>query len=100
MTARWLHRPQAESVGTAVLVLAGAGSAAHVDPPVTTSLAAPRRFPWSDVVPHVLARLLGRMGAFVLLCAVTAVAVDSRAPRGRAGRVVGESSSPESGGEG
>lgn len=166
MTARLLHRLLAESVGTAMLVLVGAGSVvatltvdeeigyaslgfialafafvvalviygfgpvsgAHINPAVTIALAATRRFPWSEVVPYVLAQLVGGivgaglivavfgtdaadlglgattladgvpywqgivaevLGTFVLLYAVMALAVDSRAPLGWAGLMIG-----------
>jgi glycerol uptake facilitator protein len=166
MTARLVHRLLAESVGTAMLVLVGAGSViatltvdgevtyaglgfialafafvvalviygfgpvsgAHINPAVTISLAATRRFPWSEVVPYVVAQLVGgtvgallivavfgtdaadlglgattladgvpywqgivaeALGTFVLLYAVMALAVDSRAPLGWAGLMIG-----------
>lgn len=166
MTSTLLHRLLAESVGTAMLVLVGAGSVvatltvdgevgyaglgfislafaiivavviygfgpvsgAHINPAVTISLAVTRRFPWAEVLPYVLAQVVGGivgallivavfgtdaadlglgattladgvpywqgivaeiLGTFVLLYAVMALAVDSRAPLGWAGLMIG-----------
>ena len=167
MTAALFHRVLAEAVGTALLVLVGAGSVvaaltvgdgrldyaglgfvslafaivvavviygfgpvsgAHINPAVTVSLAVTRRFPWVEVVPYVVAQLVGAVvgavlivgvfgtdasdlglgattladgvpywqgivaeavGTFVLLYAVMALAVDSRAPLGWAGLMIG-----------
>lgn len=167
MTASALHRLLAEAVGTALLVLVGAGSVvatltvdggevgyaglgfislafaivvalviyafgsvsgAHINPVVTICLAITRRFPWVDVVPYVLAQTVGgvvgallivatfgtgsvdlglgatslgegvpywqgivaeALGTFLLLFAVMALAVDSRAPIGWAGLMIG-----------
>lgn len=161
------RRALAECVGTAMLVLVGAGSViaalrqgggqlgypslgfislafaivvavvvygfgpvsgAHINPAVTLALAATRRFPWREVVPYVVAQLVGAfvgavlviavfgtvavdlglgattlgqgvpywqgivaesLGTFVLLFAVMALAVDSRAPLGWAGLMIG-----------
>lgn len=167
VTASALHRLLAEAVGTALLVLVGAGSVvatltvdggevgyaglgfislafaivvavviygfgpvsgAHINPVVTICLAITRRFPWVDVVPYVLAQTVGgvvgallivatfgtgsvdlglgatslgegvpywqgivaeALGTFLLLFAVMALAVDSRAPIGWAGLMIG-----------
>lgn len=166
MTSTLVHRLLAESVGTALLVLVGAGSVvatitmdgevsyaslgfiafafafvvalviygfgpvsgAHINPAVTLSLAVTRRFPWAEVTPYILAQLVGSvvgaalivaiygtdaadvgvgattlaagvpywqgivaeaLGTFVLLYAVMALAVDSRAPLGWAGLMIG-----------
>lgn len=166
MTAALFHRLLAEAVGTAMLVLVGAGSVvatltadgkvnyaglgfislafaivvavvvygfgpvsgAHINPAVTLSLAVTRRFPWSEVVPYIMFQVLGAvvgalgivaifgtdaadlglgattlgdgvpywqgivaeaLGTFVLLYTVMALAVDSRAPRGWAGLMIG-----------
>ncbi len=166
MTSALFHRLLAETVGTAMLVLVGAGSVvatltvdgqvgyaglgfislafaivvavviygfgpvsgAHINPAVTLSLALTRRFPWAEVIPYVLAQVVGAivgallivamfgtdsvdlglgattladgvpywqgivaeaLGTFVLLYAVMALAVDSRAPLGWAGLMIG-----------
>lgn len=106
----------------------GPVSGAHINPAVTISLAATKRFPWAEVVPYVLAQIVGgivgallivavfgtdaadlglgattladgvpywqgivaeAVGTFVLLYAVMALAVDSRAPLGWAGLMIG-----------
>lgn len=167
MPADLWRRAAAECVGTAMLVLVGAGSViaalrqggsqlgypslgfialafaivvavvvygfgpvsgAHINPAVTLALAATRRFPWPEVLPYVVAQLVGAfvgavliiavfgtravdlglgattlgpgvpywqgivaegLGTFVLLFAVMALAVDSRAPLGWAGLMIG-----------
>lgn len=167
MTSALFHRVVAEAVGTALLVLVGAGSVvaaltvdgghltyaglgfvslafaiviavviygfgpvsgAHINPAVTVALALTRRFPWVEVVPYVVAQVVGAvvgavliggvfgtdaadlglgatsladgvpywqgilaeaLGTFVLLYAVMALAVDSRAPLGWAGLMIG-----------
>ena len=166
MTSAMVHRLLAETVGTAMLVLVGAGSVvatltvdgqvgyaglgfislafaivvavviygfgpvsgAHINPAVTLSLAVTRRFPWAEVIPYILAQVVGAivgallivaafgtdsvdlglgattladgvpywqgivaeaLGTFVLLYAVMALAVDSRAPLGWAGLMIG-----------
>jgi glycerol uptake facilitator protein len=106
----------------------GPVSGAHINPAVTLSLAATRRFPWGEVLPYVLAQLVGAtlgslvvvgtfgtgavdlglggtslgdgvpqwqgmvaeaVGTYVLLFTVMALAVDSRAPLGWAGLMIG-----------
>lgn len=162
------QRLAAELVGTAMLVLFGAGSVvaaltlgegelsyaglgfislafaiviavaiygfgpvsgAHINPAVTFSLALVRRFPWVEVIPYIVAQLVGgavgallivaafgtgavdlggvggtaladnvsygagivaeSLGTFILVFAIMALAVDSRAPKGWAGLMIG-----------
>ncbi len=103
-----LRRLAAEAVGTALLVLFGAGSVvatlqvgngrlsyaglgfialafaivvavvvygfgpvsgAHINPAVTVALATTRRFPWAEVVPYVLAQLVGAFAGGLLVVA-------------------------------
>ncbi|HEY0774622.1 MAG TPA: MIP/aquaporin family protein [Nocardioidaceae bacterium] len=167
MTTALFRRALAEAIGTALLVLVGAGSViaaltvgggqltyaglgfislafaivvavviygfgpvsgAHINPAVTLSLAVTRRFPWGEVVPYIVAQVVGAfvgallivamfgtgapdlglgattlgegvpywqgilaeaLGTFLLLYAVMALAVDSRAPLGWAGLMIG-----------
>jgi len=108
MTASLPRRVLAEFVGTALLVLFGAGSVvaalnigggrldfaglgivalafglvvalaiyalgttsgAHINPAVTIGLAAARRFSWSEVVPYVVAQLVGALVGALLIVA-------------------------------
>lgn len=112
------------------LVIYGFGpvSGAHINPAVTLALALTGRFPWREVLPYVLAQLLGAvlgalllvvvygtgavdlglgmtsvaegvslpqavavevLGTFLLMFTIMAVAVDSRAPLGWAGFLIG-----------
>lgn len=167
METTLLRRLVAEGVGTAMLVLFGAGSViaalavgegsldyaglgfisltfaivvalviygfgpvsgAHINPAVTFALATTRRFPWREVVPYMLVQLVGAgvgallivavfgssgidqglgmtsladdvtaprailaeaIGTFLLMFTIMAVAVDSRAPLGWAGFLIG-----------
>jgi glycerol uptake facilitator protein len=167
MNVSLARRSVAEVVGTAILVLFGAGSVvaalrlgggkldypglgmvafsfafaiavaiyafgttsgAHINPAVTVSLAATGRFPWGEVPAYVVAQLVGAtagaaliaaafggdavdfgtggttladdatyvqgivaeaIGTFLLVTAVMALAVDSRAPAGWAGFMIG-----------
>lgn len=162
------QRLVAESIGTAILVLFGAGSVvaaltigdgeltyaglgfialafaiaiavaiygfgsvsgAHINPAVTFALAVTKRFPWVEVIPYVVAQLIGgavgallivaafgtgaadlggvggtslgdgvsygagtvaeALGTFILVFTIMALAVDSRAPKGWAGLMIG-----------
>ena len=106
----------------------GPVSGAHINPAVTFALAVTRRFSWVEVVPYVLAQLVGAaiggllivavfgqpavdmglgmtslaegvsfgegivieaLGTFLLMFTIMAVAVDSRAPLGWAGFLIG-----------
>jgi glycerol uptake facilitator protein len=158
MDASLWRRLVAEGVGTAMLVLFGAGSViaaltvgdgsldyaglgfisltfgivvalviygfgpvsgAHINPAVTLALAITRRFAWRDVAPYVLVQLVGAtvgaalvtavfgsaavddgvsapqaivaeaLGTFLLMFTIMAVAVDTRAPLGWAGFLIG-----------
>ena len=48
----------------------GNTSGAHLNPAVTVSLAAVRRFPWSDVPSYVGAQLIGALGGAALIPAI------------------------------
>lgn len=112
------------------LIIYGFGpvSGAHINPAVTITLAATRRFPWREVPMYVVAQLVGAVagallivavfgtgavdqglggtaladgvsfgrgmvieavGTFLLMFTIMAVAVDSRAPLGWAGFLIG-----------
>lgn len=116
MEAQFSRRLAAEAVGTAILVLFGAGavasaltvgngeldyaglgmiaiafaigiavaiyafgetSGAHINPAVTVSLAVAGRFPWSEVVPYIVAQLVGGFtGALLIVAAFGSGIVD------------------------
>lgn len=49
------------------IYIAGAISGAHLNPAVTISFAATKRFPWNKVAPYIVAQFLGAFVAAVLL---------------------------------
>jgi len=112
-----------------IVMLVGRISGAHVNPAVTLGLASVGRFPWEEVIPYLLAQLIGAvigaaailiiygaqaatighlggpslaantnlfqgffaeaLGAFILVSAIIATAVDTRSPAGWAGLTIG-----------
>jgi glycerol uptake facilitator protein len=54
----------------AVIYMFGTTSGAHINPAVTFSLAAVRRFPWPEVGPYVVAQLAGALVGAVLINAI------------------------------
>jgi MIP family channel proteins len=56
--------------GFAVMVMVyalGSVSGAHFNPAISFALCATGRFPWRDLIPHVIAQLAGSLGATALL---------------------------------
>jgi glycerol uptake facilitator protein len=54
----------------AVVYMFGTTSGAHINPAVTFSLAAVRRFPWAEVIPYSVAQLAGALAGAVLINAI------------------------------
>jgi glycerol uptake facilitator protein len=58
------------AIGIAVAVYAfGTTSGAHINPAVTVSLAVTGRFPWGEVVPYIVAQLVGGFTGALLIVA-------------------------------
>lgn len=53
-----------------VIYAFGSTSGAHINPAVTVSLAATRRFPWRETLPYVVAQLVGSVLGGLLVVAV------------------------------
>ncbi|GGP07219.1 porin [Nonomuraea glycinis] len=52
-----------------VIYAFGTTSGAHINPAVTIALAVSRRFPWSEVVPYIVAQLVGAFAGGLLIVA-------------------------------
>jgi glycerol uptake facilitator protein len=118
-------------VVAAAIHVVGKISGCHINPAVTIALAATGRFPWKNVIPYIVAQLIGAVlasllfvavlgtqasadfglgattlnegagvtmlggmlgeavGTFILMITIMGVAVDSRAPAGWAGWIIG-----------
>jgi glycerol uptake facilitator protein len=58
------------AIGIAIAVYAfGTTSGAHINPAVTVSLAVTGRFPWGEVVPYIVAQLVGGFTGALLIVA-------------------------------
>ena len=72
----------------------GSTSGAHLNPAVTVSLAAVRRFPWSDVPTYVGAQLIGAMAGAALIRPSSAATQSISAAARRASRMARPTSRP------
>lgn len=75
-------------VVAAVVTALGPISGAHINPVATLALVLTRRFPIRDVVPYILAQLLGAVAAGFVLRAIFGLegSVGVTVPRGSFGR--------------
>jgi glycerol uptake facilitator protein len=66
--AGWLAITTAWALGVFIgVVVAGPYSGAHLNPAVTIAFAVAGSFPWSDVVPYIVAQFIGAaLGAFLV----------------------------------
>jgi glycerol uptake facilitator protein len=75
--------------GLAVMLgiyVAGAISGAHINPAVTLAFAARGKFPWSKVIPYIIAQVLGAFVAAAILYFVYKGAIDNAIAHAAAGK--------------